>query len=76
MQPVRASDVGGVVAVGGERRPLRLRTTRRTLLSGYASLAGRTSAMKSPVSTGRLGWRPSGSVDAKVGRQVGGARPS
>ena len=30
--------------------------------------------MRSPASTDRLGWRPSGNGDAKVARQVGGAR--
>jgi len=65
-----------VAGAGGVRRPRRPLTTLRTPCSGYASPAGRTPVMRSSASTGRLGWRPSGSGAAKVVRQVGVARPS
>jgi hypothetical protein len=44
--PLRASAGGAVVVGGGEKRPLPLQTTRRTLSFGYASLAGKTPATK------------------------------
>jgi hypothetical protein len=74
--PPRAHAVGGGDAGGGERSQPPLQTTRRTRLFECASPAVKTPIVKFLGLTDRPGWRPSGSGDAKDGRQVGVARPS
>ncbi len=69
---VRARDAGvGVAAArrGGQH------SSRRP--HGHRAPSTRATAQpipKSPASMGRPGWRPSGSDDAKVAKQVGGVR--